>query len=139
LGGGRVQLTWHLVAGGIAGPTFHRLGRAGTDHSPTWRWRGFTVYVQGNFKIKFQTYIFEIILKDKDNFLRLMFAYTTSYVYLTLMFKFEIYSTNFREIAYPWPYINSVVMTIFVKLVLIHGLIQIVLMMTNYDLYYCMI
>jgi hypothetical protein len=32
---------------------------------------------------------------DKDNFLRLMFAYTTSDVYLTLMFKIEIYSTTF--------------------------------------------
>jgi hypothetical protein len=62
--------------------------------------------------IKFQTYILDIIVKDKDNFLRLMFAYTTSDVYLNLMFKFEIYSTNFREInTYPWPYINSVVMT----------------------------
>ncbi len=35
---------------------------------------------------------------------------TTSYVYLTLRFKFEIYLTNFREIiTYPWPYINNVV------------------------------
>jgi hypothetical protein len=42
--------------------------------------------VHGNFKIKFQTYIFEIICKD--NFLRLMFAYTTSDVYLSLRFKF---------------------------------------------------
>ncbi len=40
-------------------------------------------------------YIFEIIINDKDNFLSFMFAYTTSDVYLT-MFKFEIYSTNFR-------------------------------------------
>jgi succinate dehydrogenase/fumarate reductase cytochrome b subunit len=80
--------------------------------------------------------MFEIILMDNDNFLRLMFAYTTSNVYLSLMFKFEIYLTNFRQITYPWPHITSVVMTIFVKLVLIHGLIQIVLMMTNYDLYY---
>jgi hypothetical protein len=47
---------------------------------------------------------------DKDNFLRLMFTYTTSNVYLTLMFKFEMYSKNFREITYPWPYINSVMM-----------------------------
>ncbi len=54
---------------------------------------------------------------DKDNFLRLMFAYTTSDVYLTSMFKFEIYSTNFREITCSWPYINSVMMlSIFVKL-----------------------
>jgi hypothetical protein len=45
-----------------------------------------------NFKLKFQTHIFEIVLWDKDNFLRLMFAYTTSDVYLTLMFKLEIYS-----------------------------------------------
>ncbi len=76
---------------------------------------------------------------DKDNFFRCMFAYTTSDVYLSLMFNFEIYLTNFRQITYPWPHINSVVMTIFVKLVLIHGLIQRVLMMTIYDLYYCMI
>jgi hypothetical protein len=61
--------------------------------------------VHGNFKIKFQTYIFEIILKD--NFLGLMFAYTTSDVYLTLKFKFEIYLTNFREVIYPWPYITN--------------------------------
>ncbi len=47
---------------------------------------------------------------DKDNFLRLMFACTTNDVYLTLIFKFEIYSTNFCEITYPWPYINSVIM-----------------------------
>ncbi len=66
-------------------------------------------------------YIFEIIINDKDNFLRLMFAYTTSNVHLTLMFKFENYSSNFREIiTYAWPYINSVVMT-------------------NDNLYYCMI
>jgi hypothetical protein len=64
--------------------------------------------IHSNFKIKFQTYIFEIIFKD--NFLRLMVAYITSDVYLTLRFKFEIYSTNFRKIiTYPWPYINSVV------------------------------
>jgi hypothetical protein len=71
--------------------------------------------VHSNFKIKFQTYIFEIIFKD--NFLRLMFVYTTSNVYLTLRFKFEIYST----------------------LLLIHGLIEIVLLMTNDNLYFCMI
>jgi hypothetical protein len=64
-------------------------------------------------------YIFEIFINDKDNFLRLMFAYTT--IYLTLMFKFENYSSNFNEIiTYAWPYINSVVMT-------------------NDNLYYCMI
>jgi hypothetical protein len=53
------------------------------------RWMGMErpyANVHGNFKIKFQTYIFEIILKD--NFLGLMFAYTTSDVYLTLRFKF---------------------------------------------------
>jgi hypothetical protein len=65
-------------------------------------------HVHGNFKIKFQTYIFEIIFRD--SFLRLMFVYTTSDVFLTLRFKFEIYSTNFREIiTYPWPFINSFV------------------------------
>jgi hypothetical protein len=66
------------------------------------------INVHGNFKIKFQTEIFEIIFMD--DFLRLLFAYTTRDVYLTLRFKFEIYSTNLRVIiAYPWPYINSVV------------------------------
>ncbi len=44
-----------------------------------------------------------------------MFAYTTSDVYLTLMFSFEIHSIYFREITiwYPWPEINNynVVMT----------------------------
>jgi hypothetical protein len=107
------NLTWYLVAGSIVGSPFHQLGCASTNHPPTGHWRGLQyTNVHGNFNKKFQTYIFEIILKDKDNFLRLMFADTTSDVYLTLMFKFEIYSTNFREIiTYPWPYINSVVMT----------------------------
>jgi hypothetical protein len=73
-----------------------------------WAWRGLIATFSGNFKIKFQTYIFEIIFKD--NFLGLMFVHTTSDVYLTLRFKFEIYPTNFREIiTYPWPYINNVV------------------------------
>jgi hypothetical protein len=35
---GRVQLVWHLVAGGNVGPPFHQLGRVGTDHLPVpWR------------------------------------------------------------------------------------------------------
>jgi hypothetical protein len=107
------NLTWHLVAGVLLAPP-----------STDWDMQEWTICprgigealqytnVHGNFKIKFQTYIFEIILKDKDNFLRLLFAFTTSDVYLTFMFKFEIDSTTFREIfTYPWPYINSVVMT----------------------------
>jgi len=40
----------------------------------------------GNFKIEFQAYLFEIFFND--NFLRLMFVYTTSDVYLTPKFKF---------------------------------------------------
>jgi hypothetical protein len=135
VGSGRVQLTWHLVAGGNVGPPSTDWGVQAQTIRP--RGIGEALHVQYTFtaisKLNFKhNNIFEIILMDKDNFLRLMFAYTTSDVYLTLMFKFEIYSTNFREITYLWPYINSVVMTIFVNLVLIHCLIQIVLMMTNY-------
>ncbi len=47
----------------------------------------YSINNHGNFKIKFQTYIFEIILND--NFLRLMYAYTTSDVHLTLSFEFR--------------------------------------------------
>ncbi len=75
------KLAWHLVEGGIVGPPLDRLGRAGTDHPPMWHWRGFTVFTaisKLNFK---HMYIFEIIINDKDNFLRFMFAYTTSDVY----------------------------------------------------------
>jgi hypothetical protein len=106
------KLAWHLVEGGIdSPPPFHRLGREARTIRPRGHWRGFTVFMaisKLNFK---HMYIFEIIINDKDNFLRLMFVYPTSDVYLTLMFKFEIYSTNFREIiTYAWPYINSAVM-----------------------------
>jgi hypothetical protein len=97
VGDGCVQcLTWHLVPGGIVSPPFHRLGRACTLPSAHVAWHYLALVgvlmdghgealqytnVHGNFKIKFQTYIFEIIFKD--NFIRLLFAYTTSVVYLT--------------------------------------------------------
>ncbi len=86
MGGGHAHLAWHLVAGGIVGPPFHRLA---CRHGP---FAHVALERLGNFKTKFQVHIFEIILQDKDNFLRLMLAYTTSNVYLTLIFKFEIYS-----------------------------------------------
>ncbi len=58
-------------------------------------WRSLTIS-KLNFK---HTYSIEITFYNKDNLLRLMFAYTTSDVYLTLMFNFEIYSIYFREIT----------------------------------------
>jgi hypothetical protein len=105
VGGGRVQFD---VALGGRGYCWLSLPPTGTCKHVTIRPHGIREALQytnihGNFKIKFQIYIFEIILKDKDNFLRLMFAYTTSDVYLTLMFKH--------------------IQQIFVKLLLIHGLI----------------
>jgi hypothetical protein len=84
------DLTLHSVAGGIVGPPSTDWVMLSRYHPPT----GMTLLgverpytnVHCNFKIKFQTYIFEIIFKD--NFLGLMLAYTTSDIYLTLRFKF---------------------------------------------------
>ncbi len=86
------------VGGGICqDPPAPRLGRGCTRAFwPTVRGTDVersSTNVHSNFKIKFQTYTFQIILKD--NFLRLMFAYTTSDVYLTLRFKFWHLSIKF--------------------------------------------
>ncbi len=61
----------------------------------TWRGEAYT-NDHGNFKINFQASIFENIFNDY--FLRLMFVYTTSNVYLTLISNFEIYILNFRKL-----------------------------------------
>jgi hypothetical protein len=61
-------------------------------------------------KLKFETY-FEIIING--NFLRLMFVYTTSNIYLTPGLNFEIYILNFREIVTnSWSKRNNVVYVI---------------------------
>ncbi len=60
-----------------------------------------------NFKFKFQTY-FEIIISG--NFIKLMFVYTTSDIYLTPRLNFEMHISNFREIVtFSWPKRNNVV------------------------------
>ncbi len=94
VGDGRVQCfdLLHLVAAGIIAPP--PLPLTGSCKHVTIHPRGMTLLgverpctnVHSNFKIKFQTYIFEIIFKD--NFPGLMFVYTTSDVFLTLRFKF---------------------------------------------------
>jgi hypothetical protein len=92
--------TWwegHLVS-----PPTHQLGVARTLPSVHT-----VIKIQSQFQIKFQIY-FEIIING--NFLRLMFVYTTSNVYLTPGFNFEIYISNFRGIVtYLWPKRNNVV------------------------------
>jgi hypothetical protein len=51
-------------------------------------------------KLNFKYTVYTVLkFQDKDNLLRLMFAYTTSDVYLTLMFKLEIYAIYVREIT----------------------------------------
>ncbi len=58
-------------------------------------------------KLIFQTY-FEIIING--NFLRLMFVYTTSDIYLTPSLNFEIYIYQiFVNVTYSWPKRNNVV------------------------------
>ncbi len=66
-----------------------------------------TLYSITISKLKFETY-FEIIING--NFLRLMFVYTTSNIYLTPSLNFEIYILNLCEIVTnSWPKRNNVV------------------------------
>jgi hypothetical protein len=77
----------------MVGPPYHRLGHARTLPSP------YTIIkIQSQFQIKFLTY-FKIIING--NFLRLMFVYTTSDVYLIPRLKFKIYFSKFcKTVAY---------------------------------------
>ncbi len=67
-------------------------------YRPTWVWRdverprSMTIAIS---KIKFQTSIFEIICILRNCFHWLLFAYTTSNVYLTLRFKYWNLSIKF--------------------------------------------
>jgi hypothetical protein len=75
------------VGGGYGQPPPQRLGCAHTLPSAHT-----IIKIQSQFQIKFQTYLEFII---NDNFLRLMFVYTSSDVYLTPRFYFCIYLSNF--------------------------------------------
>ncbi len=80
------HLSW---VGVFASPPTPQLGRAHARiYWPTWAWHDVERPISMIMAISILNFkhIFEIILSD--NFLRLMFAYTTRAVYLTLSFKF---------------------------------------------------
>ncbi len=83
-------------------PPTHRLGRERTLSS------AHTIF-NHNFKIKISNIFWNYF---QGYFLKLMFVYSTSVIYLTLRIKFWNLSCNFREnTIYPWPKFTFLLLT----------------------------